>query len=678
MAAENQFRLTITAVDKATAVFNRIQSKLGSFGKRLDLSKSLGSLDGKLASMRFDTLSKKAAGFGSTLARAAEPMNVVVGAATIGGLAAAASNWASLGSNVLKTSQIIGVSTQDLQSLRGAAKLAGVSAEQLDGGLAQLGTTLNDAFYGRNMQALALLNKLGIGIHRTKDGAIDTTRALKDLADALANPKMNAQTKSMLAGQFGLQGLLPMLLGGSKNLTANQGRATQLGAVQSDAELRKAAETEQKKREAALAGQHAENWLGSTISPLYNKIMETATKWLSESPGMTIAGSAAMGVAGTWMAKKALQAVGSKLLNAAAKSAAAAVTETGGAAAAATGAEVAGTLGGLGSAIMAWVSRLCAPAYLLLHSDSLNAGENEWIKKRMQDGGLGSKTWHGMDINGREYTALRDKARGAYQPWYEFGDEKDLGYMERYVKEHPKEAPKGWTAQAAVSQDDPIWRKRGIRNNNPGNLQFVGQAGARKEPGAAGRFAVYDTPQQGLDALAIQIKRYANAGKNSVRSIIEQFAPRNENNTESYIAGVAKHLGVSDTAPLDFSRRDVMSSVMDAIVRKENGKNPYQRKMLDASAAAAVDYQGVYGQRTVQSSAAARNVNQPAAVGDSNGQIAALLAQLNDNVSKLGQLKVNVQTHVTGLPSGASAQSKVASVGESPQYNFPMPEMVTP
>jgi hypothetical protein len=63
---------------------------------------------------------------------------------------------------------------------------------------------------------------------------------------------------------------------------------------------------------------------------------------------------------------------------------------------------------------------------------------------------------------------------------------------------------------------------------------------------------------------------------------------------------------------------------------------------------------------------------------NSNVQVAALLAQLNDNIAKLGQLKVNVQTHVTGLPPGATAQSKVASGPDPLRYNYPMPEMVTP
>ncbi|MGN5479529.1 hypothetical protein ACTMU2_29330 [Cupriavidus basilensis] len=80
--------------------------------------------------------------------------------------------------------------------------------------------------------------------------------------------------------------------------------------------------------------------------------------------------------------------------------------------------------------------------------------------------------------------------------------------------------------------------------------------------------------QQGLEALAIQIKRYANAGMDSIRSIIEKYAPKGENNTEAYISGLAKRLGVSDLAHLDFSNKDIMANMMAAITQIEKRTQP--------------------------------------------------------------------------------------------------------
>ncbi|MCN8743105.1 lytic transglycosylase catalytic, partial [Escherichia coli] len=65
--------------------------------------------------------------------------------------------------------------------------------------------------------------------------------------------------------------------------------------------------------------------------------------------------------------------------------------------------------------------------------------------------------------------------------------------------------------------------KRGERNNNPGNLNFAGQAGASLErPG--GRFARFETAFDGLRALARQLMLYAGRGINSVEKIISTWA----------------------------------------------------------------------------------------------------------------------------------------------------------
>lgn len=117
---------------------------------------------------------------------------------------------------------------------------------------------------------------------------------------------------------------------------------------------------------------------------------------------------------------------------------------------------------------------------------------------------------------------------------------------------------------------------RGIRNNNPGNLNFVGQAGAHKEPGCNGRFAVFATPEAGLIALRDQLLRYHQRdGLNTISAIIGKWAPPSENNTNAYSNGVAHALGTATTAPLGNFSPDLMAGLMRAIIMMENGKDPY-------------------------------------------------------------------------------------------------------
>ena len=114
---------------------------------------------------------------------------------------------------------------------------------------------------------------------------------------------------------------------------------------------------------------------------------------------------------------------------------------------------------------------------------------------------------------------------------------------------------------------------RGIRNNNPGNLNYVGQDGASKEGGANGRFAVFAKMTDGLSALAHQLQLYGKRGNDTISGIIGKFAPPGENDTQAYINSVAKKLGVSAGAHLDLKNQDTLRELMKAITDIEVGKN---------------------------------------------------------------------------------------------------------
>ncbi|WP_334468708.1 lytic transglycosylase catalytic [Arsenophonus sp. PmNCSU2021_1] len=120
---------------------------------------------------------------------------------------------------------------------------------------------------------------------------------------------------------------------------------------------------------------------------------------------------------------------------------------------------------------------------------------------------------------------------------------------------------------------------RGIRNNNPGNLNFVGQRGAVRES-PNGRFAKFNTAFEGLQALSSQLNRYAERGLNTVEKIISTWAPASENNTRAYIDKISGKLGVSSDTVLNLANPAVMTSLMSGIVEHENGRQPYSQTML--------------------------------------------------------------------------------------------------
>lgn len=86
------------------------------------------------------------------------------------------------------------------------------------------------------------------------------------------------------------------------------------------------------------------------------------------------------------------------------------------------------------------------------------------------------------------------------------------------------------------------------RNNNPGNLIYVGQAGATGAD--ANGFAIFPNYATGLQALDDQIQLYAARGL-SIQGMMQIYAPASDgNDPNSYAAQVAGALGVDPSTSL--------------------------------------------------------------------------------------------------------------------------------
>lgn len=114
---------------------------------------------------------------------------------------------------------------------------------------------------------------------------------------------------------------------------------------------------------------------------------------------------------------------------------------------------------------------------------------------------------------------------------------------------------------------------RAERNNNPGNLNFVGQAGATLEGGNNARFAKFGSTAEGVSALAKQLQRYGERGLDTVSKIINKYAPSSENNTQAYIDALSKRLGVSGDQRLDLSDSNTLTGLIKGIARHEAGSD---------------------------------------------------------------------------------------------------------
>jgi len=123
---------------------------------------------------------------------------------------------------------------------------------------------------------------------------------------------------------------------------------------------------------------------------------------------------------------------------------------------------------------------------------------------------------------------------------------------------------------------------RGLRNNNPGNIRKT----TDKWKGLSAKqtddeFFQFDSSVWGIRAMAKLLQNYQKRyGLDSVEQIINRWAPPIENDTSSYVKSVAQNVGVTPSQTLDLNNVDALSRLVKAVIRHENGINPYSDETI--------------------------------------------------------------------------------------------------
>ncbi len=115
---------------------------------------------------------------------------------------------------------------------------------------------------------------------------------------------------------------------------------------------------------------------------------------------------------------------------------------------------------------------------------------------------------------------------------------------------------------------------RGIRNKNPGNLIYTSIAWQGKIPFSQNtdkKFEQFESMELGIRAMFKDLINDINKGKNTVRKLINEYAPPSENNTAQYIKDVSATIGVKPDDIITSVNGDFLLKLGKAIIKKENG-----------------------------------------------------------------------------------------------------------
>ena len=170
----NKTTIVVTAEDRASAVFRGLR----------------GSVESTAASF---------ASLGSVLAG---PVGV---AAAIAAAIAGGARLVSTLDDLADTAKGIGLSAADLSAFQFSARAAGVSSEELTGGLSKFAQVLEDARNGSE-EAERTVSALGIGLGELRSGTLTTEGALSRAADALAKYADGFEKTALARDAFGRGG----------------------------------------------------------------------------------------------------------------------------------------------------------------------------------------------------------------------------------------------------------------------------------------------------------------------------------------------------------------------------------------------------------------------------------------------------------------------------------------
>jgi hypothetical protein len=500
-------------------------------------------------------------------------IGIIGSAASIAGITRMVTAWADWGTRVGFTAQRIGISTDKLSALQGAARLAGSSAESAASGLQTLGQTMYDAIGGRAPEAIVMFRTLGIAFQDASGHARSVTEVLPEVADkirAIRDPFAQAQVATALFGGAA-EDLLPFLRKGSAGIRELTETSRRYG-VFSDQSAAAANRLREAQARVTLAVEGLSNRIAERLEPILTPMLTHFAEWLATSPQV------AAGV--EWLGQEVDQ-LGRFLegpglaqfvdtLKGWGTSVATVTDALGGPQrvievlmafmGASFALKVIGPFLTLGGAIVTATRNLgtLTTGMARLPGGGIGRGINPLLLAGPVGIALGAVTGDGSAAQpgdlGKSLPLLQQLSEWfngtADSPsWFNGGGGRALGGLFGGGTA-PNGVPRagGFGAPGGPTQylgagSQGSGNERNIRNNNPTNLNFVGQAGAVSD----GRFAHFKNMESGVAADLNQFLLYQDRDHvQSIAAMINKATPASDNNpgVPDYIKRVAAQMGM--------------------------------------------------------------------------------------------------------------------------------------
>ena len=286
----NKFEIRLSAVDGVTKVANRISRSIqGITSPYANLRKSLKTLGessgvGKL-NEGLRTVADTARNVADRIASIVPGLTAIGGALSLVGIGKLAADWGAFGFALTKTSRSLGMSTSDLQAWHIAAQKAGVAASEFDSSIASSQNTIRDARYGKNPEALMLMQRMGVQIAANRDGTIDYLTTQQRLMAAIGRQR-SPVTQRNVAGALGMEGLLPMIQRGTYGQDLANARSS--GQIMTPAQIKSAEQFEDRIISLKQSLTNLGYSIGNAVTPPLQDFIVSMTSFFNDNKAQIV------------------------------------------------------------------------------------------------------------------------------------------------------------------------------------------------------------------------------------------------------------------------------------------------------------------------------------------------------------------------------------------------------
>lgn len=173
-----------------------------------------------------------------------------------------------------------------------------------------------------------------------------------------------------------------------------------------------------------------------------------------------------------------------------------------------------------------------------------------------------------------DFGIMTDEIRKNYEEWEKQRHQAETAKQKSALN---SKVPDNWVQDETYNPN-----RRGLRNNNPGNL-IAAPNSVGYDYGNNHRYVKFASSRDGNAALSRQIMLDAERGLNTLDSLLRKYAPASVgNNTQGYIDRVSKGTGFNPYERLDMHDPRVLEKIIPYIIKVENIEQPYSYEEISA------------------------------------------------------------------------------------------------